>query len=126
MNKWLFAMLGMSGLLMALPAAAHHSFAMFELTRSVQLKGTVKEVQWTNPHCFIQVLVPAPSGPAQWSIEMHSPLDMYRAGWRPRSFKPGDKVTVVINPLRDGTLGGRLVSAVTPDGRSLTDMRPQK
>jgi hypothetical protein len=94
---------------------------MFDRTRSLSLKGTVKELQWTNPHCFVQVLVDQ----AEWSIEMNSPLDMYRAGWRPGSFKPGDTITVVINPTKDGSHGGSLVSALDASGRTLTLTRPR-
>lgn len=108
-----------------IPSLAHHSFAMFDRTKSVSLHGSVRELQWTNPHCFIQVLVPDGEAVTEWNIEMHAPLDMYRAGWRPGTFKPGDAVTVVINPAKDGTHGGSLISAVGPDGKSLTMTRPQ-
>ena len=103
----------------ALPSYAHHSFAMFDQTKTVTLQGTVKELQWTNPHCYLQVLVPSQSATVEWSLEMHSPLSMYRSGWKPRSFKVGDKVTVTINPLKDGTHGGRLLTAVDANGRTL-------
>lgn len=125
MNRHCVIPLGLSALLIAVPAAAHHSFAMFDVTRTVTLNGTVKELQWTNPHCFIQVVVADQGTQAEWSIEMNGPGNMYRAGWRPKSFIAGDKVTIVVNPLRDGTLGGRLVSATTPEGKTLTDLRPQ-
>lgn len=112
-------------LLVGTPCLAHHSFAMFDDKKTVTLQGTVKELQWTNPHCYLQVLVASKSTSAEWSIEMHSPLAMYRFGWKPGSFKPGDKVTVVINPLRDGTNGGRLITAVDVRGRSLGTLRTQ-
>ncbi len=98
---------------------AHHSFAMFDMRQSLTLKGTVKQFQWTNPHCFIQVLVLAEGATKEWSVELHSPGDMYRHGWRPGTLKPGDTVTVVIHPDRDGTTGGLFVSAIGPDGKSL-------
>jgi hypothetical protein len=103
----------------ATPCLAHHSFSIFDQNKSVTLKGTVKELQWTNPHCYIQLLVPFQGTTAEWNIEMHSPLGMYRYGWRPGSFKPGDKITVVINPLKDGSNGGRLLVATDASGRSL-------
>lgn len=112
-------------LLVAIPCQAHHSFAMFDETTKLTLQGTVKELQWTNPHCYLQVLVPAPNGTAEWSIEMHSPLAMYRFGWKPGSFKPGDEVTVVMNPLKDGTHGGRLLTAADANGRTLGTIRVQ-
>lgn len=115
----------LAALALAGPCWAHHSLAMFDQTKTVTLRGTVKQFQWTNPHCFIQVLVPSPDGPVEWSIEMHSPGASYREGWRPGSLKAGDKVTVVINPVRDGTHGGRLVSATDPEGRSLNNPKPK-
>ena len=110
---------------LAAPCVAHHSFAMFDQTRTVTLHGTVKTLQWTNPHCFVQLLVPAGSGPTEWSIEMSSPLFMYRDGFRPGTLKPGDSITVVINPVKDGTRGGRFVSATDADGQPLPNRRPQ-
>lgn len=118
-------LVGLAALVLAGPCWAHHSFAMFERTKTVTLQGTVKQFQWTNPHCFIQVLVPSPDGPIEWSIEMNSPGASYREGWRPGTLKAGDKVTVVINPVRDGTHGGRLVSATDRSGRSLSNSRPK-
>jgi hypothetical protein len=102
---------------------AHHSFAMFDRTKTVTLQGTVKEFQWTNPHCFIQLLVPSPDGPEEWSIEMHSPGAIYRRGWRPGTLKGGEKVTIVIHPVRDGTRGGQIVSATDSSGRTLYSER---
>lgn len=111
-------------LLAAAPAFAHHSFAMFDTTKRVSLQGTVKELQWTNPHCFVQMVVTDQEALVEWSIEMNSPLDMFRSGWRPGTFKPGDRITVVINPTRDGTRGGSLVSAMDSTGKTLTATRP--
>ena len=110
-------------LLIVRPCLAHHSFGMFDDKKTLTLQGTVKELQWTNPHCYLQVLVPSQGATAEWSIEMHSPLAMYRFGWKPGSFKAGDKVTIVINPLKDGTHGGRLINAVDASGRSLGTLR---
>lgn len=110
-------------LLFVSPCLAHHSFAMFDQTRTVTLQGTVKELQWTNPHCYLQVLVASQNVTAEWSLEMHSPLSMYRFGWKPGSFKPGDRVTVMLNPLKDGANGGRLLSAIDANGRTLGTLR---
>jgi hypothetical protein len=116
---------GAIALLVVAPCMAHHSFGIFDQSRSVTLHGTVRELQWTNPHCFIQMLVTSQSTTSEWSIEMHSPSVMYRVGWRPGSFRPGEAVTVVINPLRDGTHGGSLVSATDSRGRTLTVTAPK-
>jgi hypothetical protein len=98
---------------------------MFDQAKAVTLHGTVKQLQWTNPHCYLQVLVPTRNVTAEWSIEMHSPLAMYRVGWRPGSYRPGDKVTVVINPLKNGANGGRLLTATDAGGRTLGTERQQ-
>jgi uncharacterized protein DUF6152 len=102
-------------------AFAHHSRSMFDQTKQVTLVGTVKEFQWTNPHCWIQVLVPDPSNPdaepVEWGVEMGAPVEVMRKGWKPGSLKPGDKVTIVVSPLRDGQHGGLVVSVTGPDGK---------
>jgi uncharacterized protein DUF6152 len=104
----------------ALPAAAHHSGAMFDNSRSITLKGTVKAFQWTNPHCFIQMIVPGPNGEAaEWSVEMGSPFEVFRTGLRPATLKAGDKITVVVHPVRAGGRAGLFVSATGANGKPL-------
>jgi hypothetical protein len=104
------------------PAWPHHSFAMFDQTKVVPLKGTVREFQWTNPHAWIQIDVPSESGKLEmWSVELNSPNNLRRQGWKSNSLKAGDKVTVTINPLRDGKKGGLFVSVTLPDGSTLGD-----
>ena len=104
---------------LVLPVAAHHSGSMFDVKQSVTLQGTVKAFQWTNPHCFIQLMVPGKEGPAEWSVEMGAPFEVVRTGWRPTTVKPGDSIAVVIHPLRDGKRGGLYVSATGADGKPL-------
>lgn len=119
-----FATIAMGGALFvaALPVAAHHSSAMYDLTTSQSIDGTVKQFQWTNPHAWIYVSVPAADGKVtDYSIELTSPNLLMRRGWRPSTLKTGDKVTVVLNPLRDGSPGGRIVSVTMPDGKVLTE-----
>jgi hypothetical protein len=103
-------------------AFAHHSFAMFDQTKQVSLQGTVREFQWTNPHAFIQLDVPnAAGGSDVWSVELNSPNNLKRQGWRSSLLKPGDKVTVVINPLREDKRGGLFVSVTLADGTVVMD-----
>jgi hypothetical protein len=92
-------------------AFAHHSFAMFDMATEKTLKGTVKEMQWTNPHIWLQVLVKDDKSGAlvEWSIEGGSPNGLGRTGWRRNSIKAGDTVEMVIHPLKDGTNGGSLM-----------------
>jgi hypothetical protein len=122
------ALLGLTAALLAAgpllsgPALAHHSFAMFDRQKEVTLKGTVKEFQWTNPHSFIEIEVPDAQGVVTpYSIEMNSPNNLTRQGWKSTALKPGDKVTVVMNPLRDGSKGGLFISVMLPDGKVLGD-----
>jgi hypothetical protein len=103
-------------------ASAHHSFAMFDRSHDVVLKGTVREFQWTNPHSFIELDVVGPQGAvAAYSIEMNSPNNLTRQGWKSSSLKVGDKVLLTMNPLRDGSHGGLFVAVQLPDGSVLGD-----
>jgi hypothetical protein len=112
----------LGALALAAPAFAHHSFAMFDRQKEVVLKGTVKAFQWTNPHSFIEIEVADEKGQVQsYSIEMNSPNNLTRQGWKSTSLKPGDKVTLVMNPLRDGAMGGLFVSVQLADGKVLGD-----
>ena len=102
--------------LMATGAEAHHSAAMFDKSKTVTLTGAVREMQWTSPHCWIQLVVPGDAGTGEWSIEMGAPFELIRNGLRRSSLKPGDKITVVINPTRSGSMGGLFVSAIDANG----------
>jgi Family of unknown function (DUF6152) len=110
--------LGMALSLTAVSLAyGHHSFAMFDQTKQVSMTGTVKEFQFTNPHSWVQLVVTPEAGAAQeWAIEALSPNVLVRSGWKKNSLKPGDKVTVLINPLRDGSFGGNLITITLPSG----------
>ena len=113
---WL-AMVLLGGTALAVPPAlSHHSFAMFDSRSEVTLSGTVREFQWTNPHSWLQVTVPRDGASVEYSIELGSPNSMSRRGWRRTTFKPGDRVTAVINPMRDGSPGGALVYALDAKG----------
>jgi hypothetical protein len=93
---------------------------MFDQNQQVMLNGTVREFQWTNPHSWLQLQVTDDkAGLVEWSIEMGPPSALYRKGWRASSLKPGDKVSVTINPVRDGQKAGNYVSGSRPDGTTL-------
>ena len=104
---------------LAAPAGAHHSAAMFDKEKVVTVSGKVKEVQWTNPHVAIYVEEPAKSGPEPvlWLIELTSPGNLVRLGWSKTSVKAGDKVTVDLNPLRNGKRGGWLKKVTLTDSK---------
>lgn len=99
---------------------SHHSTAEFDYTRTIVVEGVVKEVQWTNPHSYLQVLSPrAEAGAAQWGVEIGAPALNVRLGWRKDSVKTGDKVTLTIAPARDGRNYGTLRFLTFEDGRRL-------
>jgi hypothetical protein len=109
-------------LVLATTAQAHHSFAMFDQSQQVTLKGTVHEFQWTNPHAWIHLDVPGANGiNDSWQVELNSPNNLKRQGWKSTSVKAGDQVTLVLNPLKDGSKGGLFVSITLPDGSVLGD-----
>jgi hypothetical protein len=105
----------------AAPVAAHHSFAPFDMASQKTVTGTVKSVEWTNPHTWIWLDVPNDQGVVEsWGFEGMSPNYLARRGWTRTTLKPGDKISVVFRPLRDGSKGGMFVSTKLADGRMLT------
>jgi hypothetical protein len=111
--------LGIPALVMFLagPASAHHSFAMFDYSKETTITGEVKELQWINPHIHLIVNVPGADGAvAEWDVEGATPANLRRTGWSRTVVKAGDKISVVIHPLKNGTTGGMLVKAVRGDG----------
>ena len=100
------------------PVFAHHSGAGVDRSRTVTVTGVVKEFRWTNPHSWIDLEV-AGAAPALWSIEMNPPPFLIRAGWKSTTLKPGDRISVTVNPIRSGEPGGIFVSVTLPDGRVL-------
>ena len=115
-RRWKRWCAGLMAAALVTPVLAHHSGAMFDDKVALTLNGTVKQFQWTNPHCWIQVLVASASGPVEWSVEMGSPSQLFRGGWKPKTVHVGDKIVVIVHPMRDGTNGGLLVSAAHADG----------
>ena len=104
---------------------AHHSFAMYDSTRQVTIDGVIKEVQWTNPHVWIQVLVKNAAGAEEeWGIECTSVNFMTRRGFHKHTLKPGDKVSVTLSPLKDGSHGGAFKSINSLNGAPLV-LEPQ-
>jgi hypothetical protein len=118
------AMLGALALVAAAPAPAHHSFAMFDHVNRQTLTGVVTEFQWSNPHVFIELDVGDGKTVKHYSIECASPNVLTRVGWKFNEIKKGDKVTLLINPLKSGQPGGMLEEATLPDGRVLKDGNP--
>jgi hypothetical protein len=110
-----------AGLAVAAPAWAHHSFAMFDADKTVTMTGTVKEFEWSNPHSWLRIMTidQATGQPVQWLLELGSPVQQERVGMTRDSLKPGDKVTVTMHPLKDGSRGGGLLTATLPNGKTV-------
>ena len=108
-----------------LPAAAHHSFAMFDQKKVMSLDGMVHQFQWTNPHAFIELDVVNRGRTQRWAIELNSPNNLTRQGWRRSSLRVGEKITVRIAPLRNGHAGGLFLDLRKPDGTVLDSGLPK-
>src|SRR5262245_31272540 len=103
-----------------IPASAHHSFAAFDVTKQTTVDGTVKKVDWTNPHTWFWIDVPNDKGGTDtWGIEGMSPNFLERRGFTRNTLKTGDKLAVTIRPMKDGKLGGSWVTAKRPTGEVL-------
>lgn len=106
-------------------ASAHHSFAMFDQRQIMTLEGTVTEFQWTNPHAFIEMDVEQQGRVVHWSIELNSPNNLRRQGWRRTSLRSGEEITLRMNPLRDGHHGGLFLYLTKADGTELDSGLPR-
>jgi hypothetical protein len=108
----------------ATQALSHHSFAMFDQSQRITLKGKVSEFQWTNPHAFIEIDVAGPDPNAgHWQLELNSPNNLKRQGWASTSLKTGEQITVTLNPLRDMSehKGGLFITLTKADGTVLSE-----
>jgi hypothetical protein len=104
----------------AIPAVAHHSFAIFDASKTLTLEGSVKEFQWTNPHAWIMLNAANQQGQADvWAIELNGPSGLVRDGWKPETLTPGMNVSVTIHPSRDGTNRGQFLQVKLPDGTQM-------
>jgi hypothetical protein len=122
---WLSGCYSVSLLCFATSADAHHSFAMFDRSQTQTIAGTVKEFELINPHGWLRVMVPDAKGvQSEWSLELGGAGQLERFGWSQNAVHPGDRVTVQLHPLRDGSYGGQLVSVTLPDGKVLGQRPP--
>jgi hypothetical protein len=108
------------GLLISYPALAHHGAASILSGETITLKGTVKSWLWSNPHCLLTFDVVGEDGKVvQWVAETQAPNSIYSSGYRRDSFKPGDAVTITLEPVKSGRPNGRISRAVLADGTVL-------
>jgi hypothetical protein len=99
---------------------AHHSYAMFDQNKTVDTDAVVRIFEFSNPHATLRVYINDSQGKSiLWGLEAPGPKQLLRSGWDKDSVKPGDKVKVVMNPLRNGANGGSLIRLTLSDGRSL-------
>lgn len=122
MNIARLSLLIPAALAAAVPAFAHHSYSMFDMTKKVALDATVARFKWQNPHAFIEADVTAKGRTERWAIEMTSPNNLTQSGWRRTSLKPGDRVKINVHPLRSGARGGAYAGIVLPNGATLGDV----
>ncbi len=122
-SAWV-VMSAMTALLSAVLSHAHHSVAAVELDKTLEVSGTIKTLEWTNPHAWIWVAVTDPkTGSAQdLGFECPALAMLRRGGWTRDIVKPGDKVEVKYHPLKDGKAGGMFVELQFADGRKLSAM----
>ena len=118
----MLVLLGISvmGLLVCLPASAHHGNASYDYEKTVTLKGTVTNWLWSNPHCLLRFDVKDDKGEVRhWVTETSGPVDMLRIGWGANSFKAGDEITIDVMPSKNGTPVGRIRQVTLGDGTVL-------
>jgi len=107
-------------LTLSTPIFAHHGAASFDTSKKLTVKGTVVEWFWANPHCFLRFDVKGEDGqPVQWVVETQSGPNITPLGYSKQTFRPGDEVTVTLEPVRNGRPLGRLLSVVLPNGKKL-------
>jgi len=105
----------------AIPSSAHHSFAAFDVASQKTVTGTVKQLDWTNPHIWLWIDVPNDKGGSDtFAFEGMSPNFLARRGWTKNTLKAGDKITITYRPMKDGANGGMFMNGKMPDGRVLT------
>jgi hypothetical protein len=114
------ALIAGAAFLMTSPVLAHHSFSMFDHDKTVTISGTVKEFEYTNPHAWLHVMAAdeKTGKPTEWSFEMGGVGQVAQQGWKPDTVRPGDKISVEMHPLKDGSHGGQYLGATLADGRS--------
>lgn len=106
-----------AGLMVAIPLSAHHGAASIYDTKTITLKGTVKTWLWSNPHCLLTFDVKGDDGKVvEWIAETQAPSTVYPQGFRKDSFKPGDQISVILQPAKNERPNGRMLGAVTADG----------
>jgi hypothetical protein len=103
--------------LVSTPVLAHHGNAAFDVGKTRELKGTVTEWIWANPHCWLKFDVTEDGKTVNWVVEATNSADLMERGWSRLMFKPGDQVTVALEPVKSGAPVGRVRSITLPNGK---------
>jgi len=124
-KRYALAFAAVAALAISGVALAHHSFAMFDHDHQVKLTGTVKDFRWANPHVYIELTAANAKGEvSDWTIECANPGILNRIGWKFNMIKNGDKITVIVAPLRTGEPGALLKQVTLADGRKFGNGAP--
>jgi Family of unknown function (DUF6152) len=106
---------------------AHHGNAAFDMTKKVTLQGSVTQWVWANPHCLLMFDVRGADGTlVHWVGETQAPINMMYSGWRKNTFKAGDKISVTMEPGKNGRPIGRIEEITLPDGKTLIGQKQFK
>jgi hypothetical protein len=108
----------------AVPAAAHHSFGHYNMTKMSEVQGVVSKWEWGNPHCWLFVDVASGGDTTTYGFELRSPGELMRGGWKRTSIRPGDKVTVSYRPMKDGTPAGLMMKVTDANGKLIGNPMP--
>ena len=118
MKTKLVALLGL--LAVSSPLFAHHGSAAYDTTKKLTMKATVTEWFWANPHCFLKFDTKDEKGNVlHWVAEASNPPDLVQLGWNKNTIKPGDEITVLVMPAKNGQPIGRVQEVTLADGRVL-------
>lgn len=117
-SRWIVFAAALSVTVFAGMAPAHHSTAIYDSNNPIELRGTVVEWKFTNPHCIIRLSVTDSKGAKViWSLEGGNTAGLFRQGWTPETLKAGDKIMVTVRPLRSGAPGGNYSNPRWEDGK---------
>lgn len=123
MNSKIVTAAAAAASLLALPALAHHSFAMFDQNKVIYLTGTVKQFEWVNPHAWLHLMIESEGKAVTWSFEGGSPAQLAGLGWKPEAFRIGDRVEIGYRPMKDGSHGGQIMNVKLADGQKVCSNR---
>ena len=119
-HRKIIVLLALASLITVAPLSAHHGNSNFDIDKKLELKATVTEWVWANPHCWLKFDTTDEKGNmVHWIAETSNPADMANLGWSKQVFKPGDHLTVTLQPVKNGAPIGRVLQVVLANGQTL-------